>query len=162
MAPFVHNRTTPYITVRHRTNLNHMKSVNLVTAVERTYYHNLEGMRYFGQTGVILPVGIVWSPLPVKVPCSLIISDKNEDNNTLYTAKLVFRTCQDIVDRKHYVYRCRLADGRYRLLGSDERPFAIMSVTENMPERITDSQLNEVTVSYSTNRFIPVVLPQTI
>lgn len=138
-----------------------MKSINLVTAVERTYYRNLEGMRYFGLTGVMLPVGIVWSPLTVKTPCSLVISDKNEDNNTLYTAKLVFKTCHDLVDRKHYVYRCRLADGRYRLLGTDERPFTTMSVTESMPERITDSQLSEVTVTYTINRFIPFILQET-
>ncbi|MDO4309962.1 MAG: hypothetical protein Q4C43_04460 [Prevotella sp.] len=139
-----------------------MKSINLVTAVERTYYRNLEGMRYFGLTGVMLPVGIVWSPLTVKTPCSLVISDKNEDNNTLYTAKLVFKTCSALVDRKHYVYRCRLMDGRCRLLGTNERPFTVMSVTENMPERITDSHLNEVTISYTINRFIPFILPETL
>ncbi|MBP3510574.1 MAG: hypothetical protein J6K19_00840 [Prevotella sp.] len=138
-----------------------MKSINLVTAVDCTYYRNLDGMHYVGKTGVILPAGIVWTQLPIKTPCSLVISDKNEDNNTLYTAKLVFKTCHDIVDRSHYVYRCRLADGRYRLLGSNERPFTILSVTENMPERIADSQLNEVTVSYSINRLIPVILPET-
>ncbi len=137
-----------------------MKSINIITAIERTSFRNLEGMRYVGRTGVVLPVGVEWIPIMAKTPCSLVISDKNVDNNTIYTAKLVFKTCQDITDSKHFAYRCKLADGRYRLLGSCERPFAVMSVTENMPEKITDSQLKEVTVTYSNNRFIPVILTE--
>lgn len=115
-------------------------------------------MHRVGRTGVTLPSNVLWTPINIKKPCSLVITDKEEDKNTVFTAKLVFKTCEDIVDRRHYVYRCRLTDGRYRLLGSHERPFATMTVSENMPENVTDSQLNDVTVTYSSSRPIPIIL----
>lgn len=135
-----------------------MKSLNIVVAVDRTYFQNLIGMQHVGKANVTLPDDIVWTPLQIKSPCSLSITDKDEDKNTIYTAKLVFKTCEDIADRHHYAYRCRLIDGRCRLLGTAERPFAVMTIAETMPENLTDSQLNEVTVTYSSARPIPTII----
>ena len=134
-----------------------MKKLNIITSVERTLVTSLQGMTRISKTVVKLPSGIVWSPLDIKPHASLSITDKQEDKNTVWTAKLVFKTPNDLENREHYAYRVRLYDGRYRLIGSGERPYPVLSVVENMPENITENQLNEATVEWITPYFIPFI-----
>ncbi len=134
-----------------------MKQIKIVTAVERTPVTSLQGMKFISKTTAQLPSGISWQPLEIKPHAQLTISDKEENKNNIWTAKLVFKTCQEFVDRDRWAYRCRLLDGRYRLIGTDERPYPVASVSENMPENVTENQLNEVTVNYLSARFIPYI-----
>lgn len=134
-----------------------MKQIKIVTAVERTPVTSLQGMKFISKTTAQLPSGISWQPLEIKPHAQLTISDKVENKNNIWTAKLVFKTCQEFVDRDRWAYRCRLLDGRYRLIGTDERPYPVASVSENMPENVTENQLNEVTVNYQSARFIPYI-----
>lgn len=135
-----------------------MKQIRIITAVDRTPVTSLAGMKRISQTAVRLPDGVAWQPLSVKPHAQLSISDKVEDRNTVWTARLVFKTCQEFGDRGRWAYRCKLLDGRYRLIGSDERPYPIASVLENMPEKVTENQLNEVTVTWQSDRFIPCIV----
>ncbi len=132
-----------------------MKSIKIITAVDRTQITNLQGMFRVSKTSVRLPGGIIWQPLTIKPHAQLTISDKVEDGNTVWTAKLVFKTCEEFGDRGRWAYRCKLLDGGYRLIGSDERPYPVASVLENMPDNVADNQLNEVTVNWQSARFIP-------
>ena len=134
-----------------------MKQIKIVTAVERTPVTSLQGMKFISKTTAQLPSGISWQPLEIKPHAQLTISDKVENKNNIWTAKLVFKTCQEFVDRDRWAYRCRLLDGRYRLIGTDERPYPVASVSENRPENVTENQLNEVTVNYLSARFIPYI-----
>lgn len=134
-----------------------MKQIKIVTAVERTPVTSLQGMKFISKTTAQLPSGISWQPLEIKPHAQLTIYDKVENKNNIWTAKLVFKTCQEFVDRDRWAYRCRLLDGRYRLIGTDERPYPVASVSENMPENVTENQLNEVTVNYLSARFIPYI-----
>lgn len=135
-----------------------MKQINIITALDRIPVTTLQGMTRKSATGVSLPSGINWQPLKIKPHAQLTISDKVEDRATVFTAKLVFKTCEQFGDRGRWAYRCKLIDGRYRLIGSDERPYPIASVLENMPDNVTGSQLNEVTVTWQSPRFIPYIL----
>ena len=125
-----------------------MKKIQIITAVDRTPVTSLQGMLRISKTDVRLPGGISWQPIAIKPHAQLSISDNVENGNTVWTAKLVFKTCEEFGDRGRWAYRCRLLDGRYRLIGSDERPYPVASVLENMPEKVTDNQLNEVTVNW--------------
>ena len=132
-----------------------MKKIQIITAVDRIPVTSLVGMSRVSKTGVKLPYGINWQPLAIKPHAQLSISDKVEDKNTVWTVKLVFKTCEEFGDRGRWAYRCKLVDGSYRLIGTDERPYPVASVLENMPENVTDNQLNEVTVNWQSARFIP-------
>lgn len=132
-----------------------MKQIKIVTAVDRVPVTSLQGMTRISKTSVRLPSGISWEPLTIKPHAQLTISDKVEDKNRIWTAKLSFKTCEELRDLELYAYRCRLSNGQYRLIGNDERPYPVTSVAESMPENITDNQLNEVTVNWSSPRFIP-------
>ena len=135
-----------------------MKKIQIITAVDRTPVTSLQGMLRISKTDVRLPGGISWQPIAIKPHAQLSISDNVENGNTVWTAKLVFKTCEEFGDRGRWAYRCRLLDGRYRLIGSDERPYPVASVLENMPEKVTDNQLNEVTVNWQSARFIPYII----
>lgn len=134
-----------------------MKQIKIVTAVERTPVTSLQGMKFISKTTAQLPSGISWQPLEIKPHAQLVISDKVEGRNTVWTAKLIFKTCETLEENSRFAYRCRLTNGQYRLIGTDERPYPMASVVENMPENITDNQLNEVTVNWQSPRFIPVI-----
>ena len=134
-----------------------MKLIKLVKKVERIPVSSLSGMKRISKTQVRLPSGITWQPLHIKPHAQLTISDKPEDKNTVWTAKLVFKTCEEFGDRERYAYRVKFLNGSYRLIGSDERPYPIASVVENMPENVTENQLNEVTVSWQSPHFIPYI-----
>ena len=132
-----------------------MKQIKIVTKVERTPVTSLQGMTRISKTGVRLPSGIIWQPLQIKPHAQLSVSDKKEDGVTVWTVKLVFKTCEEFGDRGRWAYRCLLHNGQYRLIGSGERPYPVASVIESMPENVTDNQLSEVTVNWQSTHFIP-------
>ena len=134
-----------------------MKKIKIITAIDRIPVTSLVGMSRVSKTGVKLPYGINWQPLAIKPHAQLSISDKVEDKNTVWTVKLVFKTCEEFGDRGRWAYRCKLVDGSYRLIGTDERPYPVASVLENMPDNVTENQLNEVTVNWQSAHFIPYI-----
>ena len=134
-----------------------MKSIRIVTAVDRIPVTSLQGMARISKTEVSLPSGISWEELEIKPHAQLTISDRLEDKNRVWTAKLVFKTCSEPVGGGPYAYRCRLTDGRYKLVGSDGRPYAVTTVNMTMPENITENQLVEVTVNWQSPHFIPTL-----
>lgn len=135
-----------------------MKKIQIITAIDRIPVTSLVGMSRVSKTGVKLPYGINWQPIAIKPHAQLSISDKVEDKNTVWTVKLVFKTCEEFGDRGRWAYRCKLVDGSYRMIGTDERPYPVASVLENMPENVTDNQLNEVTVNWQSAHFIPYII----
>lgn len=135
-----------------------MKQIKIITAIDRIPVTSLVGMSRVSNTGVKLPYGINWQPLAIKPHAQLSISDKVEDKNTVWTVKLVFKTCEEFGDRGRWAYRCKLVNGSYRLIGTDERPYPVASVLENMPENVTENQLNEVTVNWQSAHFIPYII----
>ena len=132
-----------------------MKQIKIVMAVDRVPVTSLQGMTRISRTSVRLPSGISWEPLAVKPHAQLAISDKVEDKNRIWTAKLTFKTCGELSDLEMYAYRCKLANGMYRLLGTDDRPYPVASISESMPENVKDNQLNEVSVNWQSTDFIP-------
>lgn len=135
-----------------------MKQIKLISAIERTPVTSLQGMKHVSRYEVRLPEGISWEPVEIKPHAVLSVSDKVEDRCTVWTARLTFKTCQDLDGRGRWAYRCRLlGGGRYRLVGCADRPYPTATVQENMPENVTDNQLNEVTVSWQSPRFIPYI-----
>jgi hypothetical protein len=128
-----------------------------VVGIERLPASGLTGLRRVDAGSVALPEGLAWQSISIKVPARLTISEKVEDRVRMYTAQLVFRTCEEPWDRGRNVYLCRLADGSRRLIGNGRRPYPVATRTENHPDNMADSQLAEVTVSYTSDSEIPFV-----
>lgn len=134
-----------------------MKMIKIVNKVERTPVTSLQEMVRVSRTEVRLPSGIEWESVETKPHAQLVITDKQQDKNTVWTAKLTFKTCETFPDREHYAYLCHLSNGQKRLIGTDDRPYPVASVQESLPENVTDNQLNEVSVTWDSPHFIPSV-----
>ncbi len=135
-----------------------MNSPRNVIAIDRVSVSSLTGFIRVGTNSVKVANDVHWQSLVIKVPARLTISDKVEDGVRLHTAQLVFRTCEDYDDGGRWVYRCHTADGRKYLIGSDARPYPVGTVTKNHPDNMTDSQLDEVTVTWTSSQRIPIII----
>lgn len=134
-----------------------MKMIKIVTAVERTPATILQEMTRISKTEVRIPSGVSWETLKIKPHAQLTLSNKKEDGNTVWTAKLVFKTCEEFSSIERYAFRCRLSDGRYCLIGTNERPYPVVNVVISMPENVTENQLTEVTVNWQSPQFVPYI-----
>ena len=134
-----------------------MKLINIVAKVERTLATNLQGMSRVSEREVKIPRDIDWITLQIKPHAQLTITDRVENKNRVWTAKLVFKTCESYNNNEKWAYRCTLTNGLSRLIGESERPHPVTNMQENMPENVADSQLNEVTVTWQSPRFVPSI-----
>lgn len=134
-----------------------MRRQKLVTHIERCHITQIGTVTRIGLSEANIIAGADWSEIEIKVPASLTITDKVEDNVPIYTATLTFETCEDMEDRDRYAWRVTLIDGTQMLIGTDERPYPVMTVSESHPDSVTDDQLNKVTVTYSSTMTIPVI-----
>lgn len=128
-----------------------------IIAIDRVSAVDVIGLRRLTASSVELSSQTPWVSIPIKIPAKLTVSEKIEDGVRLYTAQLVFRTCEDTGERGRLVYRCRTADGRYFLIGTDARPYPITTVSKLHPDNMTDSQLDEVTVNFTSAYRIPYI-----
>lgn len=134
-----------------------MVSLKMVLGVERTECSNLRGLKRMDGEHVRIPEEVTWEKIRVRPYASLSISTKYEDKLQIFTATLKFFTCQNLINGKLYAYRLKLIDGSFKLIGSDERPYPVMTIQENMPDKPTENQWNEVQVTWTTNSRIPQI-----
>lgn len=134
-----------------------MNTPRNIIAVDRLRAGDIVGLRQASATSVHVSTATAWENIPIKVPARLTISDKIEDGVRLHTAQLIFRTCEEPHEIERMVYRCKTADGRYYLIGNNERPYPVTTVNDNHPDNMTDSQLYEVTVNYTSAGKIPYI-----
>lgn len=135
-----------------------MNSPRNIIAIDRTPVTSIVGFQWTGRNSVKMDAATPWQSLTIKVPARLTISDKIEDGVRLYTAQLVFKICsEELDDWKRQAYRCHTADGKQVLIGSDERPYPVATVNDPRPDNMTDSQLCEVTVNYTSASEIPYI-----
>ena len=135
-----------------------MNSPRNVIAIDRTPVTSIVGFQRTGRKSVKIGDATPWQSLTIKVPARLTITDKIEDGIRLYTAQLVFKTCsEDSGDWDRRVFRCQAADGKQVLIGSDKRPYPVATVNDARPDNMTDSQLCEVTISYTSSSPIPYI-----
>lgn len=133
-----------------------MNTLKIVRKVEWTLCSNLNGMQRIGFDTVKIPDAILWEEIAVRQHATLSISEKVDDKVLMRTATLKFYTCQKLELRKNYAYRLTLIGGRQLLIGTEKRPFAILTAAESMPEKPTDNSWTEATVTYTT----PLEIPQ--
>lgn len=135
-----------------------MKSIKNIVRIERTYYRNLSALIRLSNDTVKISSAVVWDNIKCKLPADLVISDKTEDKNIIYTAKLTILTCVELDRNKHYAYRLKTADGMLILLGNADRPFVTTSKTENHPANMSDNQLGEYVITYVSHRKLPLII----
>lgn len=156
MYSSVQHRTEPYNCV-HIEKIKIMKNKKVV-AVSFTDARNIGDVYRIENDGTIHVSSSNWTDIDMEVPGELEITSKIEDKVVIYTAKLTFREkC-----RHDYppmtAFRVRLADGSGMLIGSSQRPYPVVTETQNISSGNSNSQLRELTVTYSNREGIPRVI----
>lgn len=120
-----------------------------VIAVHRLPCSELQGLTSDLAANHILDAG---EDMHIQVPAKLSYNSKVVNNVTLWDTKLVFRTCPEPDVVGHYAYRLQLANSTVIVLGSSERPYPVTTSSTSINDNLSDSQLNEITVSFTSNR----------
>ena len=95
------------------------------------------------------------SELNTIVPAKLSINNKVVNKNILWEYKLDFRSCQDLQVDGHWAYVLKLANGKWLTLGTKDRPYPVTVSSKLLPDNLSDSQLWEVSVSWSNKAQAP-------
>ena len=133
-----------------------MNSLKNIIAVYKLKASELIGVKSMGM-GLISVPSLAWDRINIQTPARMSINTKVDGKNTLYTAQLTFRTCEELDDREHLVFMVQLANGKWMVLGTQKRPYCVVQVQQTMPDNMSDSQLNEVTVTLTSPQRIPYI-----
>ena len=133
-----------------------MNSLKNIIAVYKLKASELIGVKSKGM-GLISVPSLTWERINIQTPARMSINTKVDGKNTLYTAQLTFRTCEELDDREHLVFMVQLANGKWMVLGTQKRPYCVVQVQQTMPDNMSDSQLNEVTVTLTSPQRIPYI-----
>lgn len=146
-----HGRTTPNIT-EQRMKLNNITKISVISCQDITRFSRLS----------LTTAACTFKnerPVSFKAPALLTIADKEEDGCRIYQTKLAFKTCDDwVLGLKRCSYLCETVSGIRYLIGTGDRPFPVISQAQTHPDNFADSQLTEVSVSYSAAEMPPTLI----
>lgn len=117
--------------------------LNTIIRITLIPVKNITSYRRLDSTHVALTLKTDIEPLShLKTPASLSVSSKVDDGCVSFTSKLVFSTLCDIDCTQRYIALCETSAGDSIAVGTDTRPYPIITRVENHPDSPSDSQLN--------------------
>ena len=119
--------------------------------IKRVFYSNSADAPHQISSDKVRVVLSALTEIPVQPFPKLEISEKKEGDQRIYTAKLTLKTTDDSLsslDRKVF-YALDINDMVW-ILGSQTRPYPIVTKSVSLPESAQDNQLNSFQIDYST------------
>ena len=119
--------------------------------IKRVFYSNSADAPHSISSDTVRVVLSALTEIPVQPFPKLEISEKKEGGQRIYTVKLTLRTTDDTLsslDRK--VFYALDINGMVWILGSQTRPYPIVSRSVSLPESAQDNQLNSFQIDYSS------------
>ena len=119
--------------------------------IKRVFYSNSADAPHSISSDTVRVVLSALTEIPVQPFPKLEISEKKEGGQLIYTAKLTLKTTDDTLsslDRKVF-YALDINDMVW-ILGSQTRPYPIVTKSVSLPESAQDNQLNSFQIDYST------------
>lgn len=93
-----------------------------------------------------------------KKPASMTITDKIENGQRIFQTKLVFKTCKsDLQGARGLAFLAETIDGDKYLIGNNDRPYPVITASENHPNNYADSQLTEYVVTWNSTLKPPII-----
>ena len=124
--------------------------------IKRVFYSNSADAPHSISSDTVRVVLSALTEIPVQPFPKLEISEKKEGGQRIYTVKLTLKTTDDTLsslDRK--VFYALDINGMVWILGSQTRPYPIVTKSVSLPESAQDNQLNSFQIDYST--FLPIL-----
>lgn len=119
--------------------------------IKRVFYSNSADAPHPISSDKVRVVLSALTEIPVQPFPKLEISEKKEGGQRIYTVKLTLKTTDDTLaslDRKVF-YALDINDMVW-ILGSQTRPYPIVTKSVSLPESAQDNQLNSFQIDYST------------
>ena len=119
--------------------------------IKRVFYSNSADAPHSISSDTVRVVLSALTEIPVQPFPKLEISEKMEGGQRIYTVKLTLKTTDDTLsslDRKVF-YALDINDMVW-ILGSQTRPYPIVTKSVNLPESAQDNQLNTFQIDYSS------------
>lgn len=119
--------------------------------IKRVFYSNSADAPHSISSDTVRVVLSALTEIPVQPFPKLEISEKKEGGQRIYTVKLTLKTTDDTLaslDRKVF-YALDINDMVW-ILGSQTRPYPIVTKSVSLPESSQDNQLNSFQIDYST------------
>lgn len=119
--------------------------------IKRVFYSNSADAPHSISSDTVRVVLSALTEIPVQPFPKLEISEKKEGGQRVYTVKLTLKTTDDTLpslDRKVF-YALDINDMVW-ILGSQTRPYPIVSRSVSLPESAQDNQLNSFQIDYTT------------
>ena len=119
--------------------------------IKRVFYSNSADAPHSISSDKVRVVLSALTEIPVQQFPKLEISEKKEGGQRIYTVKLTLKTTDDTLpslDRKVF-YALDINDMVW-ILGSQTRPYPIVTKSVSLPESAQDNQLNSFQIDYST------------
>ena len=118
--------------------------------IKRVFYSNPDDATHSISSDTVRVVLSTLTEIPVQPFPKLEFSDKKEGGQRIYTAKLTLKTTDDTLsslERKVF-YALDINDMVW-ILGSNTRPYPIVTKAVSLPESAQDNQLDSFQVDYS-------------
>ena len=119
--------------------------------IKRVFYSNSADAPHSISSDTVRVVLSALTEIPVQPFPKLEISEKKEGGQRIYTVKLTLKTTDDTLsslDRKVF-YALDINDMVW-ILGSQTRPYPIVTKSVSLPESAQDNQLNTFQIDYSS------------
>ena len=119
--------------------------------IKRVFYSNSADAPHSISSDTVRVVLSALTEIPVQPFPKLEISEKKEGGQRIYTVKLTLKTTDDTLpslDRKVF-YALDINDMVW-ILGSQTRPYPIVTKSVSLPESAQDNQLNSFQIDYSS------------
>ena len=119
--------------------------------IKRVFYSNSADAPHSISSDTVRVVLSALTEIPVQPFPKLEISEKKEGGQRVYTVKLTLKTTDDTLaslDRKVF-YALDINDMVW-ILGSQTRPYPIVTKSVSLPESAQDNQLNTFQIDYSS------------
>ncbi|MBQ0072867.1 MAG: hypothetical protein KBT34_01590 [Prevotella sp.] len=99
----------------------------------------------------------MWTPLDIKVPAELKLSENIKEGERLYKSTLTFTTSTDIKTKsKWIVFKVELADGTKFCFGNSRKPFPLTTRQRTLGA-VTGSQMYKYTSVLECTRPLPII-----
>ena len=119
--------------------------------IKRVFYSNSADAPHQISSDKVRVVLSALTEIPVQPFPKLEISEKIEGGQRIYSAKLTLKTTDDtLYSLYHKVFYALDINGMVWILGSQTRPYPIVSRSVSLPESAQDNQLNSFQIDYMT------------
>ena len=119
--------------------------------IKRVFYSNSADAPHQISSDKVRVVLSALTEIPVQPFPKLEISEKKEGGQRIYTVKLTLKTTDDtLYSLYHKVFYALDINGMVWILGSQTRPYPIVTKSVSLPESAQDNQLNSFQIDYST------------